>query len=154
MWNHDMTTAPRGRTVTVMRNTKTKDGVIRVPVQEFEPEHVWLASSCGKVIRSYWIPANKNHDGYWPGFAQKGGTQPIAWQPFVTPVHPFASNERGEREGQSLDGGLNSAGANTGGDHVTDGENAQPENAGEPVSRSPALIEHKHIFLDDCGSGA
>lgn len=89
-WNHDISSAPRGRTINVMRNTKTKDGVIRVPVEEFEPDILWLASSCGKVIRSYWIPANKHHDGYWAGFAQKGGTPPVAWQNYVVPEHPHA----------------------------------------------------------------
>lgn len=89
-WNHDISAAPRGRTINVVRNTKTKDGVIRVPVEEFEPDILWLASSCGKVIRSYWIPANKHHDGYWAGFAQKGGTPPVAWQNYVVPEHPHA----------------------------------------------------------------
>ncbi|NTF67939.1 hypothetical protein [Rhizobium rhizogenes] len=94
-WNHDISQAPRGHMITVMRNTKTKDGIFRVPVEEFEPDILWLATICGKVIRSYWVPANGRHDGYWPGFAQKDGTPPVAWQPYVIPTHPNHQSDSG-----------------------------------------------------------
>lgn len=83
-WNFDIGAAPRGRNITVKRTVKGEDKEF----VEFVPEHVWLASACGKVIKSAWVPANKFHNGYWPGFAQNGVTPPIAWQPFVVPSHP------------------------------------------------------------------
>lgn len=89
-WSFDMSTAPRGKHVTVTRKVKTADGVVDRSVDEFAPEQVWLASSCGKVIKSSWVPANGRHNGYWSGFAQDGGTPPIAWHPYVIPAHPGA----------------------------------------------------------------
>lgn len=59
-WNTDITTAPQGAPV-------------------------WLASVCGKVIKSAWIDG-KGSDGRWAGLASK--EQPIAWQPYVVPAHP------------------------------------------------------------------
>jgi len=85
-WSFDISSAPRGHNITVMRTARSKDGVTRVPVKEFEPDHVWLATICGKVIKSYWIPETDKNEGRWAGFATK--EQPKAWQPFIVPVHP------------------------------------------------------------------
>lgn len=60
-WNHDLTTAPQ-------------DGPI------------WLASKCGKVIKSEWIPATKHSGGRWAGVGA-----PVAWQPYIVPAHPDAA---------------------------------------------------------------
>jgi len=87
-WNFDISTAPKGKTITVMRNTKTKDGVVRLPVKEFEPDQVWLATHCGKGIKSSWLVSEKNA-GRWAGLATN--EQPAAWQHFVTPAHPNLS---------------------------------------------------------------
>lgn len=87
MWDQDISKAPRGRTITVMRNTRTKDGMIRVPTQEFESQRVWIATKCGKVMQSYWIPATDKNEGRWGGLGTK--EDPIAWQAFVVPVHPL-----------------------------------------------------------------
>ncbi|NTG73264.1 hypothetical protein G6M02_07965 [Agrobacterium rhizogenes] len=92
-WNHDISQAPRGHMTTVMRNTKTKDGVVRIPVEEFEPDHVWLATKCGKVVKSYWIPATEKNEGRWVGLATK--EEPVAWQAYVMPIHPNHQSDSG-----------------------------------------------------------
>lgn len=73
-----------------MRNTKTKDGIVRLPVREFEPENVWVATKCAKVLKSYWIPATDKNDGRWAGLGTT--EQPVAWQPFIVPDHPSQSD--------------------------------------------------------------
>lgn len=43
--------------------------------------YVWLALPCGRVRRSYW---------YGSGFVGTNPHEtPIAWQPYVVPIHPF-----------------------------------------------------------------
>lgn len=64
-WNFDLSAAP-------------KDG------------KVWLASNCGKVIPTYWDKKREQ----WAGFATNG-TPPVAWQPYVVPVHPNAVSDLG-----------------------------------------------------------
>ncbi|MDQ0320014.1 hypothetical protein QO002_002152 [Pararhizobium capsulatum DSM 1112] len=49
---------------------------------------VWLATKCGKVIKSAWIDG-KGLPGRWAGLATK--ELPIAWQPYVVPAHPSAT---------------------------------------------------------------
>lgn len=44
---------------------------------------LWLASKCGKVIKAAWDKKR----GQWAGFATSGAP-PIAWQPYVVPLHP------------------------------------------------------------------
>lgn len=44
---------------------------------------LWLASKCGKVIKAGWDKKR----GQWAGFATNGAP-PIAWQPYVVPLHP------------------------------------------------------------------
>lgn len=44
---------------------------------------LWLASKCGKVIKAGWDKKR----GQWAGFATSGAP-PIAWQPYVVPIHP------------------------------------------------------------------
>lgn len=85
-WSRDISGAPRGRNITVMRTARGKEGVTRVPMKEFEPESVWLATKCGKVLKSHWIPETEKNEGRWAGFSTK--EQPVAWQPFIVPVHP------------------------------------------------------------------
>jgi hypothetical protein len=82
-WNFDISSAPRGKTVTIIE--ADKDGKIRER-QEFRHDHVILASKCGRVMRSYWIP----DESRWCMF--KKGEEPVAWMhwpdhPGVKPVH-------------------------------------------------------------------
>jgi hypothetical protein len=89
-WNFNISEAPRGKTVLVEQFRKTADGVKLANVETFIPDFIWAASNCGKVIKSYWVPANNHHNGYFAGFPSepKYGSDPIAWQPFVIPSHP------------------------------------------------------------------
>lgn len=90
-WNHDMSSAPLGKDVTVTRQV-TIDG--KTQDRQFREHHVapvWLAAADGKVHRSYWIPEMKTSKGRWSGFAE--GEQPIAWQHFIVPEHPGIHSE-------------------------------------------------------------
>ncbi|MDO9417001.1 hypothetical protein [Pararhizobium sp.] len=82
-WNHDMTAVPLGRMETV---TKTIKGTEH-QISEYHVAPVWLACADGSVCRSYWIPAVGKRNGRWSGWAEKS-LPPIAWQPYVVPVHP------------------------------------------------------------------
>jgi hypothetical protein len=156
-WNFDINAAPRGKTVQVTKKKRVEtdasvDTTFRT-TYEHQRENVILATKCGKVIKTYWIPGESR----WAGLAN--GEQPNAWMAW--PTHPFAAASQGEAaapepKNVSLPADERSGdGANAGGEHALNGENCdQPENAGECVSRSPALITHKHIFLDDVGGGA
>lgn len=48
---------------------------------------LWLASKCGKVIKAGWDKKR----GQWAGFATNGAA-PIAWAPYVVPLHPMHMN--------------------------------------------------------------
>ena len=74
-WNFNMSEAPRGRTVAV-----TRAGEKAAIVETFVPDKVILATKCGKVIASHFMP--KEHR--WLMLA--AGEQPVAWQPW--PSHP------------------------------------------------------------------
>jgi len=92
-WSFEISTAPKGRNITVMRTARSKDGVTRFPVEEFEPDHVWLATKCGKVLKSYWIPETAKNEGRWAGLGTK--EQPVAWQLYVVPAHPNSVSDLG-----------------------------------------------------------
>lgn len=161
-WNHDISAAPRGHQVTVTRKVRTADGYADRDFTEHHVAPLWLARADGKVVRSYWIPAMKQSAGRRAGFAED--ERPVAWQHFVTPEHPFAAASQGEAAAPApknvslpeVDMGWSGDGANVGGDDaLTDQTSDQPYNTGEEVNASPAPpIAHKHIFLDDAGSGA
>ncbi|MNK73058.1 hypothetical protein D3C87_925490 [compost metagenome] len=57
-------------------------------------DYVWLATKCGRVIRSWWIQ-QKGPRGYWA--AMDMDEKPIAWQPFIKPIHPFELAKQEER---------------------------------------------------------
>lgn len=50
---------------------------------------LWLATKCGKLSVTRW----NEKRGAWDGLA--AGEQPIAWQAYVVPAHPHASNAEG-----------------------------------------------------------
>ena len=94
-WSHDISAAPRGKMV---HSTRTVGDRVH-EISDFVPDHIWAASKCGKVIKSYWIPPVGKAAGRWSGFAT--GEAPIAWQRFVVPEHPFQEPQRQ----QGTDGG-------------------------------------------------
>lgn len=75
-WRTDLDAAPRGKLVTSIVKTAKGDR----EVQSFEADPVILASKCGKVIKSRWMP----EPGRWEFFNKD--EQPVAWQPW--PDHP------------------------------------------------------------------
>lgn len=87
-WNHDITAAPRGKTV----HSERKVGDRIHQISDFVPDYIWAATQCDKVLKSYWIPPAGKNAGRWSGFAN--GEQPIAWQHFVVPEHPFQESPR------------------------------------------------------------
>lgn len=80
-WNFDISKAPRGRYEIVNR----RFGKTFSDMKVFVPEPVILASKCGKVIKSRYIPDEKR----WECFQK--GEQPIAWMPW--PSHPASVDE-------------------------------------------------------------
>lgn len=88
-WSFDIASAPRGRTIRVDRAIMRSDGKYIEEREGFVPDVVWLASKCGKVIRSYWIPETERASGRWSGLATK--EEPIAWHPYFIPEHPGAA---------------------------------------------------------------
>jgi hypothetical protein len=127
-WSFDLTTAPRGKTVTSAR----KVGNNTHEITDFVPDVIWLATKCGKVSRSYWIPESGKTPARWSGLATR--EEPVAWQAYIVPEHPHHQSDVGAFAAVKGKARLASA------------ESVEPPASG--------LIVHKHIFLDDCGSGA
>lgn len=75
-WNHDIAAAPRG--AYVIKNRKF--GKSHADTKVFEPDRVILATKCGQVMVSQYLPDEKR----WEGLAV--GEQPVAWQAW--PHHP------------------------------------------------------------------
>ncbi|MBS0257232.1 MAG: hypothetical protein JSR13_05890 [Proteobacteria bacterium] len=48
-------------------------------------DYVWLATKCGRVIPAYWVGKKKKSGGCWFPF----WAEPVAWQPYIKPIHPF-----------------------------------------------------------------
>jgi hypothetical protein len=80
MWNFDLTKAPRGSFVVKNR----KFGNTPADTKKFEPDRVVLATKCGQVLLSQYLPDAKR----WEGLAT--GEQPVAWHPFdgALPAYP------------------------------------------------------------------
>ena len=85
-WNFNISEAPRGEMVTEHRmSVKGRE----FDVEVFKPARVILATKCGKVVKSQWLPEDA-------ALARKVARwemlhvdeQPIAWQPW--PEHPGA----------------------------------------------------------------
>lgn len=85
-WNFDISEAPRGQTVMQPRKVGDKETM----VSTFVPDRVILATKCGKVTLSEWLPKA----GRW--MMLNGGEQPVAWQPW--PEHPESSGVESIRE--------------------------------------------------------
>lgn len=88
---------------------------------------LWLATKCGKVIKSHWH--DKFGSGRWVGLATR--EEPVAWMDYVVPEHPFNQSDVG------------AFAAVTGKAQLASADSAEPSASG--------LIVHKHIFLDDVG---
>lgn len=78
-WDFNLTGMPLGSMVP--KTVTTKDVVRKY--DEWEPDAVILATKCGKVIKTYWLPKEKR----WAGLAS--GEHPIAYMRW--PLHPGAN---------------------------------------------------------------
>ncbi len=56
-------------------------------------DYVWLATKCGRVVKAYWIQGKKGLGCWSVAYADEG---PIAWQPYVKPIHPFELEKQEE----------------------------------------------------------
>lgn len=83
-WNYDISAAPRG--YYVEDKLPGRGGSVRIVRRHVAPR-VLLASTCGKVITSRWLPPDEREKrpiGRWEFF--NADQQPLAWQPY--PMHP------------------------------------------------------------------
>lgn len=81
MWSYDISAAPRGKMVTQTVTVKGEERVRDV----FVPAKVILATKCGKVTLSHYIP----DEDRWLMLAS--GEHPVAWQAW--PEHPSKFRE-------------------------------------------------------------
>lgn len=78
-WNFNMDECPKGQLSPYTKRGKGEYPHTEVGVR-FEPAQVILASKCGKVTRSYWVP----EEDRWCFFST--GEHPVAWM--LWPAHP------------------------------------------------------------------
>lgn len=152
-WNLDMTTAPLGKLVTVTRTVKGEPK----NYDEYHVAPIWIATSKGGVQRSYWVPATKTSEGRWAGFSA-GSDEPVAWQEFVVPTHPFqakASDEACETapyEGRAEASADASDGVELVSRVVGDrAPTATTEYGRDSLERQAPSIPELHVFLEDVG---
>ncbi len=79
-WNYDITQAPKGHLES--RKSPKGDGYY----DEYVHDHIIIATKCGKVTRSYWVPKESR----WCMMSKN--EEPEAW--IAWPVHP--SKAKGE----------------------------------------------------------
>jgi hypothetical protein len=104
-WNFDISKAPRGSYVVVNR----KFGKGQADTRVFKPDRVILATKCGKVTISKYLPDEKR----WEMLAH--GEQPVAWQAW--PDHPHFHEIEGEET--HLDRGTPAAPSMQGGQTIS-----------------------------------
>ena len=80
-WNFDVASAPKGGTVPQTVVIKGKP----VERQVYEAPRLIVATECGKVTTTRWLPESER----WEMFSK--GSQFIAWQPW--PEHPSVQSE-------------------------------------------------------------
>lgn len=83
-WNFNIDEAPRGSMVQQPRTIRDKE----TTVTAFVPDRVILATKCGKVIGSNFIPGDDKREARWEFLAT--GEAPVAWM--LWPEHPGASS--------------------------------------------------------------
>lgn len=93
IWNFDISAAPRGFTVTSLRNVRTKEGIEEKAYEEFIHEPVIIATIKGEVVKSRWLPPTTHTpSGRWDGFPENATSirawmeWPIAPKPSDSPV--------------------------------------------------------------------
>ena len=79
-WSTDISAAPRGKRVKVSKVIKGKTHT-KVSI---EREPVWLATKCGRVVRSEWIRPRQDGETMTKARWMMLGMdeRPLAWRPF------------------------------------------------------------------------
>ena len=80
-WDFDISNAPRGNKVLAVQKRQKGD----VAVMRFVPDRVILATKCGKVTLSHFIP----EEDRWMMLAK--GEEPVAWMAWPTHPHSMPS---------------------------------------------------------------
>lgn len=83
-WNYDISAAPRGHYV--KETLPSRNGSVRT-LNRHHADRVILATKCGKVIASRWLPPDDRERrpvGRWEFMG--AGEYPLAWQ--LWPTHP------------------------------------------------------------------
>ncbi|WP_425902490.1 hypothetical protein [Agrobacterium radiobacter] len=142
-WNHDLSQAPRGKMV---HSTRTVGDRVHA-ISDFVADHIWAASKCGKVIKSYWIPPVGKAAGRWSGFAT--GEAPIAWQRFVVPEHPFMTAPGDAAV--TLGNDLREPVAAEQGQIIREGDAPRETDRASGVASGPDTAQ---FYLEDVGGGA
>ncbi|WP_320196250.1 hypothetical protein RMR10_004515 [Agrobacterium rosae] len=128
-WSHDISAAPLFEDFVNTRMVKnSKTGERRaLPFNDTRRVDLILASKCGKVIKTYWIPDESRFAGFQPG------EEIIGWMPW--PKHPYEESpqQQGTDGGEIAEVKAKSRLANATG-----------------VEPSPS----EHFYLEDVGSGA
>lgn len=91
-WNTDISKAPRGKTVETTVITAKGPR----PASRFIPVRVILATKCGKVVLSHFIPDDEGR-GRWQMLAKR--EEPLAWMAW--PEFPQSATTRGESDAKS-----------------------------------------------------
>jgi hypothetical protein len=125
-------------------------------IEEQRREYILAVQPDGTVVMTCWIPAKFTQSGkllegnHWSGF--NVGSDPIAWAPWpVYEMHERPSiNDKPCLKAVPQDA---PSPAGTGSELLA-GREGRHEGEAASADLPTNLITHKHIFLDDCGSGA
>jgi hypothetical protein len=99
-WNFDIESAPHGQTVKTEQMRVRSDRQVEIITEQFVPDWLWLATKCGKVLKSHWKPKDKFGGDRFIGLNR--GEQPVAWQLFVIPAHPIVTDSLGIKADQPV----------------------------------------------------
>lgn len=154
-WNFDMSSAPKSYFDTETRIIRGKPQDVQIPIDV----PLVLATKCGRVLKSRWLPAKpKDKNGYtdrpegrWEFLGTK--EQPIAWRPWFT--HPYDEiTDDTDPSGSAVKDARNAPpAANAGGVHVESSDNpSETGKAGAGTNTAPAdLSVPRHVHRNISG---
>lgn len=95
-WNFDMSSIPRGHRETRYR---IRNGEPQA-YYEFVPDHIWIETVHGEVIKTYFTEKRGHNGGHWLNIPSEDRI--ICWQPFVRPaatglgkrIEPISATDR------------------------------------------------------------
>jgi hypothetical protein len=96
-WNYNIDEAPKGIEVPVKVRKKINNEWTEVDGIEIQVQPIWMATKCGKIHRTYYVPEKLMHSGevrtgeHFSGFTV-GSDNLLAWMPYEVPKHPLETN--------------------------------------------------------------